>query len=89
MRGDELNNRLKVILVEEAGRALRKDDIHDSVPLHGMGIGLDSQGIVSLMTRLENEFSVFFESDEIVAGFGTFGELRQVVRKKLQQEQNR
>ncbi|MDH3691711.1 MAG: AAC(3) family N-acetyltransferase [Gammaproteobacteria bacterium] len=87
-RGGSLKQRLKAILVEQASDTVRENDIHDNMSLYGIGLALDSVGIVSLVSRLESEFDVFFESEEIAAGLDTFGAFLRVIQKKLHQNQD-
>ena len=54
--------------------------------MYGKGLGLNSIDIMSLIVRLEDEFDIFFEADEVEATVGTFGTLVSVVERKLSEE---
>jgi acyl carrier protein len=50
--------------------------------LYGRGLGLDSLDAVSLITRLEEEFEVFFEHTEIGPSLESFGALLRTIEQK-------
>ena len=85
MDGD-LDLRLKRVIVEQLPYSLKISDIRTDTSLYGKGLGLNSIDIMSLIVRLEDEFDIFFEADEVEATVGTFGTLVSVVERKLSEE---
>ena len=81
--GNEIGQRLRMILAEQANNGLRESDIDETLSLYGKGIALDSVGIVSLIARLENEFGIFLETEEISHSLNNFGALHRVIQNKL------
>jgi acyl carrier protein len=75
--------RLATILVEELRYPLGAERIREDTPLYGRGLGLDSLDVVSLVARVEEEFAIFFEADELGAKLKTFGSLLDTVRRKV------
>jgi acyl carrier protein len=80
---DNVRERLKTVLINQLGFPLRPERIREETSLYGKGLGLDSVDVVSLITRLEEEFDIFFEPEEIGASVKTFGFLLRSVQKKL------
>lgn len=83
MRSDDLAERLKRLLVSQAGCRLAADEIHDDTALSGRALGFSSIDVVSLVVRLEDEFGVCFVEDEVGPAFAAFGTLVQVIQAKL------
>ena len=83
MMNDDVAERLKKILVDEAGYSLTIDQIHRSTSLYGKGLGLSSLDVVSLVVRLEDEFNIFFEAEEVAPSVETFGSLLEAIRRKI------
>jgi acyl carrier protein len=82
MRND-VAERLKKIVVDQVGYDLPLDHIHESTSLYGKGLGLSSLDMVGLIVRLEDEFNIFFEADEVMPSVQTFGTLVGAVCQKL------
>jgi acyl carrier protein len=62
------------------------DTLEATSPLLGSIPELDSVGVVSVLTALEDEFDIVVEDDEISAAvFKTFGSLTQFVQEKISQ----
>ncbi len=80
---DDIAGRLANILLEELRYPLEADRIRGDTPLYGRGLGLDSLDVVSLVVRVEEEFAIFFEADEVGAKVKTFGSLLAAVRRKI------
>jgi acyl carrier protein len=83
MNIDQLAPRLKAVLIRELGFPLSPERIHEETSLHGKGLGLDSVDVVTLITRIEEEFDIFFEPEDIGPSIKTFGTLLQSVQAKL------
>ncbi|MDH3688933.1 MAG: acyl carrier protein [Gammaproteobacteria bacterium] len=59
-------------------------EIAVDTPLLGKGVGLDSIEALALVTRIEEEFGIFFDDEELtVELFRTIGTLAEQVRRKL------
>jgi acyl carrier protein len=82
---EQLESRVKKILVEESSETLDPQAIRDDTSLYGQGFGLDSVDVVGLIVRLENEFPVSFQDGEILESVKTFGALVDSLRRKLRQ----
>jgi len=80
---DNIAQRLKDILQSQLTFPVRTKHMHEGTPLYGNGLGLDSLDVVSLVVRLEEEFNILFEPQEIGASVETFGSLVLAVRQKL------
>ena len=83
MNTDQLAPRLKAVLIRQLGSSLSPERIHEETSLHGKGLGLDSVDVVTLITRIEEEFDIFFEPEDIGPSIKTFGTLLQSVHAKL------
>lgn len=79
----EFEERLKKILVDQLQYPLNTERIHAQTSLYGKGLGLDSLDVVALVVRLEDEFDIFFEPDEVAASVKTFGSLVATIGRKL------
>ena len=86
--GHSIQQRVKQILVEQLHYSLTPETIRPDTSLYGKGLGLDSVDVVSLMVRLEEEFEIFFEAEEVAPSIQTFGSLLQAVERKLEQNAN-
>ena len=80
---DDVAKQLKMILVNHANYTLPAGEISDSTSLYGKGLGLSSLDVVALIVRLEDQFNVFFEADEVASSVQTFGTLLGAIRQKL------
>ena len=83
MMNDDVAERLKKILVDEAGDSLTVDKIHRYTSLYGKGLGLSSLDVISLVVRLEDEFAILFEADEVAPSVKTFGSLLEAIQRKI------
>ncbi len=81
-----MKDRIKRILVEQLKYPLSMDQIYENTPLYGKGLGLDSLDLVSLVVRLENEFDIFFEADEVSASVENFGSLLRAVQQAVSRD---
>jgi acyl carrier protein len=82
---DHTEQRLKQILVEQCHYSLMIEQIQDHTSLYGKGLGLGSLDVVYLLARLEQEFDIFFEAEEVAPSIETFGTLLGLVQNKLGQ----
>jgi acyl carrier protein len=80
---DNIAPRLKAVLIHELGFPLSPERIREETSLYGKGLGLDSVDVITLITRLEEEFDIFFGPEEIGPSVKTFGSLLGSVREKL------
>ena len=83
MSTENVAQRLKTVLIDQLGFSLSPERIQEDTSLHGKGLGLDSVDVVTLLTRLEDEFDIFFEPQDIGPSIKTFGSLLQSVNEKL------
>jgi len=83
MNTDSLEHRVKTILIDQLGFSLSPERIRRETSLYGKGLGLDSVDLVTLVTRLEEEFDIFFEPEEIGLSAKNFGLLLEAVERKL------
>jgi acyl carrier protein len=82
MIGD-IEPRLKALLVDQLPYRLDPERILPTSVLHGRGLGLSSLDLVTLIMRVEEEFDVFFEADEMSDAVATFGALLSVTERKV------
>lgn len=75
--------RLKKILAEQLHNSLDINTLREDTSLYGKGLGLNSVDIVSLVVKLEEEFDIFFEAEEVTASVATFGSLVQAIQQKI------
>ena len=83
MTPDIVKERLRKILVDQLGYPVSMAHVREDTTLYGKGLGLDSLDVVSLIVRLENEFDIFFEAEDVGASMETFGSLLGSVQQKL------
>ena len=86
MTTENVAQRLKTVLIDHLGYPLNPERIREDTSLHGKGLGLDSVDVVTLISRLEEEFEIFFEAEDIGPSIKTFGSLLQSVNEKLGQK---
>jgi len=80
----ELNKRLAVLVDEVLNLQGRTASFVDGTPLLGAVPELDSMGVVSLITALEDRFGLTIDDDEIDGSvFQTWGTLLTFVQGKL------
>ena len=82
-----LTERLKNILVSQCDFPHSMGRIEVDTPLYRNGLGLSSLDVVTLVVRVENEFAIFFKTEEVGASVETFGSLLRAVRQKLDQHE--
>jgi acyl carrier protein len=83
---DVIKERLKKVLAEQLGYRLDMSRVQENTSLYGKGLGLGSVDVVSLIVRLEEEFDIFFEAEEIAATVKTFGSVVEAIQQKLDRQ---
>ena len=83
MTSDIVKERLKKILVDQLSYPVSMAYVREDTTLYGKGLGLDSLDVVSLIVRLENEFDIFFEAEDVGPSMENFGSLLRCVQHKL------
>jgi len=79
-----LENDIKRILQDTLVLGDEVNSLDANSPLLGVIPELDSVGVVSVLTALEDEFDIVVEDDEISAAvFKTLGTLTEFVQEKL------
>jgi acyl carrier protein len=79
-----LANDMKRILRDTLVLGDEVDTLEATSPLLGFIPELDSVGVVSVLTALEDEYDIVVEDDEISAAvFKTLGSLTQFVQEKI------
>ena len=79
-----VENDIKKILQNTLVLGDEVNDLDASSPLLGVIPELDSVGVVSVLTALEDEFDIVVEDDEISAAvFKTLGTLTEFLQEKL------
>jgi acyl carrier protein len=86
MTAEVLRDRLMRILALQLNSPSGLDSIRDDTPLHGKGLGLDSVDVVSLIVKVEEEFEIFIEAEEVADSVRTFGALLRTVHRKANGE---
>ena len=61
---DSLHSEIKTALVRSLRLPMQPDDIGDSVPLFGEGLGLDSIDVLELVLELERSFGVTIDNQD-------------------------
>jgi acyl carrier protein len=61
----ELNERIKILIVNALGISCEPTQISDDQPLFGRGLGLDSLDALELVVGLEEEFEVSVSDDDV------------------------
>jgi acyl carrier protein len=79
----DVEPRLKALLVEQLKYPLAPENILPASTLQGRGLGLSSLDLVALIMRVEEEFDVIFEADELSDAVVTFGTLLSVTERKI------
>lgn len=85
MSDQALRERLCRILADQLNGQVSQAQIRDDTALHGKGLGLSSLDLVSLVVKLEEEFDVFLEADEVAEGVQTFGTLLRTLGNKIKE----
>jgi acyl carrier protein len=89
MNPNNIEKRVKSVLIDQLGFSISPERIHRKTSLYGKGLGLDSVDLVTLVTRLEEEFDIFFEPEEISPSTHNFGLLLETVERKLNGDGNK
>ena len=61
----DVARQLKTILVKDLGLSLKEEEINDDTPLLEGGLALDSVVIAELIARIEDEFGIRFEDQNL------------------------
>lgn len=80
---ENIAERLKNLLILQLNYPMGKEQIRAETSLYGKGMGLNSVDVVSLIVKIEDQFEIFFEAEEIAPAIKTFGSLLRVVEQKL------
>lgn len=81
---DELKDRLRRLIVDKMRLENRKpEEITDTMPLFGEGLGLDSIDALELVVALEQEFGIKVDDGEVgVKAFQNIDSLAAFIRSK-------
>lgn len=79
----KVEERVKKILTEQLSYPFIKEQIDDCTSLYGKGLGLDSTDLLSLVVRLEEEFGIFFDSDEVADALENVQSLVKMIQLKV------
>jgi len=81
---DDLKDRLRRLIVEKLRIENRKpEEITDTMPLFGEGLGLDSIDALELVVALEQEFGIKVDDGEVgVKAFQNIDSLAAFIRSK-------
>ncbi|TDC53144.1 acyl carrier protein [Jiangella ureilytica] len=75
---------VRTVLIESLDLTQRPEDLQESTALFGSLPELDSLGVLSLVTAIEERFDITIDDDEFDAElFETLGSLTQFVDSKL------
>ena len=80
-----VEEQVKKILAKQSSYVLDTEKLRSDTSLYGKGLGLNSLDVVSLIVRLEEEFEIFFEAEEVTTSVENFGSLLRAVQHKLRQ----
>ena len=84
MTGIIINDKVKKILIDVLDLPLNVSQIRDETPLYSSVIGLDSSGLLKTIVRIENEFQVTIDDEDIMgADLETVGDLGNLVSSKI------
>ena len=79
-----MKQRLKQIILDTLQIDLTIDHFADTMPLLEDGLGLDSLKVVQVVVTLEQEFSIFFEDEDLTRDrFANVLALEQCIQNKL------
>ena len=78
-----IRERLVGVVLGHLKRPADRERLGLTTPLRGRGLGLDSLDLISLIVRVEEEFEIFFEADEIAGSVTTLGALLATVERKI------
>jgi len=83
---DELKDRLRRLIVDKLRIENRKpEEITDTMPLFGEGLGLDSIDALELVVALEQEFGIKVDDGEVgVKAFQNIDSLAAFIRSKTE-----
>lgn len=85
---DDIEEQLKRIFVEQLSFPISMEHLCEKTSLYGKGLGLNSLDVVSLIVRLEDEFEIYFEADEVKSSVENFGALLRTVKQKVNQNES-
>lgn len=61
----ELENKIKELIVKRLKLEIKPEEIDNSAPLFGTGLGLDSIDALELVVGLEQEFGIKVKDEEV------------------------
>ena len=62
--GEDLKLKIKRMLVRQLKLQMKPEEIDDTAPLFGEGLGLDSIDVLEVVASIEREFGVSIQSQE-------------------------
>ena len=62
--GEDLRLKIKRMLVRQLKLQMKPEEIDDTAPLFGEGLGLDSIDVLEVVASIEREFGVSIQSQE-------------------------
>ena len=65
MNVDSVEEGIKKILMDVINPDLGSEELTGETGLVGKGIGIDSVGLLELVSAIENEFGIYFEEDDL------------------------
>lgn len=81
---EEIEARLKKVLLQRSTQPLNPEEITPDVPLVGKGLGLDSVALLELVVGLEEEFGILLDDSALtVERFESLGTLARYVHTVL------
>lgn len=84
---EELENKIKELIVKRLKLEIKPEEIDSSAPLFGTGLGLDSIDALELVVGLEQEFGIRVKDEEVGKEiFASVNTLAGYVKKKQEEE---
>lgn len=87
MKNEEIVDLLKGIIANDLDINISEEELDENISLFEDGIGLDSIAVVHLITRIEKQFEIQINDNEIsTKDFKSLTVLSKLIENKLQHE---
>ena len=84
---EEIEERLKKVILERASQPIQADEIHSDVALVGEGLGLDSVALLEVVVGVEEEFDIILDDSALtVEQFQALGTLARYIQAQLEEQ---
>lgn len=65
MQTNTITDRIKHIIIQQINPELKFEELSDTIPLIGRGLGLDSVSLLELVVAIETDFDIRFDERDM------------------------